>query len=77
MSTDTSAPADIVIPDSLKPADGRFGAGPSRVRPQQMEALAAAGPGLMGTSHRQTPVKDVVRRVREGLALLLDRKSVV
>ena len=72
MSTDTSAPADIVIPDSLKPADGRFGAGPSRVRPQQMEALAAAGPGLMGTSHRQAPVKDVVRRVREGLAQLFD-----
>lgn len=72
MSTDTSAPADIVIPDSLKPADGRFGAGPSRVRPQQMEALAAAGPGLMGTSHRQAPVKDVVRRVREGLTQLFD-----
>jgi hypothetical protein len=72
VSTDTSAPADIVIPDSLKPADGRFGAGPSRVRPQQMEALAAAGPGLMGTSHRQAPVKDVVRRVREGLSQLFD-----
>ena len=75
MSTDTSAPADIVIPDSLKPADGRFGAGPSRVRPQQMEAFAAAGPGLMGTSHRQAPVKDVVRRVREGLAQLFDLPS--
>ena len=68
MSTDTNTPADIVIPDSLKPADGRFGAGPSRVRPQQIDALAAAGPSLLGTSHRQAPVKDLVGRVRDGLA---------
>lgn len=67
MSTDT---ADIVIPDDLKPADGRFGAGPSRVRPEQMAALSAAGPALMGTSHRQKPVKELVRRVRSGLGEL-------
>ncbi|GAA4516880.1 phosphoserine transaminase [Brevibacterium yomogidense] len=67
MSTDT---ADIVIPDDLKPTDGRFGAGPSRVRPEQMAALSAAGPALMGTSHRQKPVKELVRRVRSGLGEL-------
>ena len=66
MSTDT--PADIVIPAHLKPADGRFGAGPSRVRPEQMAALAAAGSTVMGTSHRQKPVKELVRRVRTGLS---------
>jgi len=66
----TDTPADIVIPDHLKPADGRFGAGPSRVRPEQMAALAAAGPAVMGTSHRQQPVKELVRRVRTGLAEL-------
>ncbi len=68
MSTDT--PADIVIPAHLKPADGRFGAGPSRVRTEQMAALAAAGSTVMGTSHRQKPVKELVRRVRTGLAEL-------
>ncbi|MGO1397267.1 MAG: phosphoserine transaminase [Brevibacterium yomogidense] len=68
MSTDT--PADIVIPAHLKPADGRFGAGPSRVRPEQMAALSAAGSTVMGTSHRQKPVKEIVRRVRTGLAEL-------
>ena len=68
MSTDT--PADIVIPAHLKPVDGRFGAGPSRVRPEQMAALAAAGSTVMGTSHRQKPVKELVRRVRTGLSEL-------
>ncbi|SMY11653.1 phosphoserine transaminase [Brevibacterium jeotgali] len=68
MSTDT--PADIVIPAHLQPVDGRFGAGPSRVRPEQMAALAAAGPTVMGTSHRQKPVKELVRRVRTGLTEL-------
>lgn len=65
VSTDT--PSEVQIPDDLKPADGRFGAGPSRVRPEQMAALSAAGPSLMGTSHRQKPVKELVRRVRTGL----------
>jgi phosphoserine aminotransferase len=58
----------IVIPDNLRPKDGRFGSGPTKVRPEQVAALAAA-PEL-GTSHRQPPVKAVVRRVRSGLAEL-------
>lgn len=58
----------IEIPEHLLPADGRFGSGPSKVRPAQVEALAAVGPALLGTSHRQAPVRDVVRRVRAGLA---------
>jgi phosphoserine aminotransferase len=61
---------DIVIPDSLKPADGRFGSGPSKVRPEQLAALAASGDTYLGTSHRQKPVKSIVARVREGLAEL-------
>ncbi|MEU9890822.1 phosphoserine transaminase [Sphaerisporangium sp. NPDC051011] len=59
--------ADIEIPADLKPADGRFGCGPSKVRPEQLAALASAGASVMGTSHRQKPVKNLVRRVREGL----------
>ena len=50
----------IIIPDSLKPADGRFGAGPSKVRTEAVEALAATGTSLIGTSHRQAPVKNLV-----------------
>ncbi len=60
--------ADITIPANLKPADGRFGAGPSRVRPEQLSALASMGTSVMGTSHRQKPVKNQVARVRSGLA---------
>ncbi|MTD16972.1 phosphoserine transaminase [Nakamurella sp. YIM 132087] len=63
-------PASIVLPDSLKPVDGRFGCGPSKVRPEALAALAATGTSLMGTSHRQAPVKNLVGRVREGLAQL-------
>ena len=59
---------DIVIPAELLPVDGRFGAGPSKVAPAHLEALAATGRSLMGTSHRQAPVRDTVGRVREGLA---------
>ncbi|MEO6881750.1 MAG: phosphoserine transaminase [Mycobacteriaceae bacterium] len=59
--------AGIILPDDLKPADGRFGCGPSKVRPEQLAALVAAGTSVMGTSHRQKPVKDVVARVRSGL----------
>ncbi|PRY12835.1 phosphoserine transaminase [Kineococcus rhizosphaerae] len=66
----TVAATDLRIPDHLLPADGRFGSGPSKVRPEQIAALAAAGRTVMGTSHRQAPVKDVVRRVRAGLAEL-------
>jgi phosphoserine aminotransferase len=61
---------DIVIPESLKPADGRFGSGPSKVRPEQLVALAASGPAYLGTSHRQQPVRSIVARVREGLSEL-------
>ncbi|GII79761.1 phosphoserine aminotransferase [Sphaerisporangium rufum] len=60
--------ADIQIPAEIKPADGRFGCGPSKVRSEQLAALAGAGASLMGTSHRQKPVKDLVHRVRQGLA---------
>ncbi|MEH6820896.1 MAG: phosphoserine transaminase [Dietzia psychralcaliphila] len=58
------------IPADLKPADGRFGCGPSKVRPEQIAAVSAAATSVMGTSHRQAPVKDVVGRVREGLSSL-------
>jgi phosphoserine aminotransferase len=61
---------DIVIPDDLKPADGRFGAGPSKVPAGALDALAATGTSLMGTSHRQAPVRNLVGRVREGLGEL-------
>ena len=62
----------IAIPESLLPADGRFGAGPSRVRPAQVAALVEAQSTLLGTSHRQAPVRSLVGRVREGLATLFD-----
>jgi phosphoserine aminotransferase len=65
-----SDPAQIVIPADLLPADGRFGSGPTKVRDAQMEALAAAGRGLLGTSHRQAPVRNLVQRIRDGLAAL-------
>ena len=58
--------AALSIPDNLKPTDGRFGCGPSKVRPEQLQALAAAG-DLFGTSHRQAPGKNLVGRVRDGL----------
>ncbi|KPM53184.1 phosphoserine aminotransferase [Frankia sp. R43] len=58
----------IVLPDSLRPVDGRFGCGPSKVRTEAVEALAASGTSLLGTSHRQKPVKNLVGRVRSGLA---------
>jgi phosphoserine aminotransferase len=58
---------DILIPRDLLPADGRFGCGPSKVRPEALAALAASGSSLLGTSHRQSPVRAVVHRVREGL----------
>jgi phosphoserine aminotransferase len=57
----------LQIPAELRPADGRFGSGPSRVRPAQLEHLVASGATLMGTSHRQRPVKQLVGRIREGL----------
>ena len=61
---------NIVLPAQLKPADGRFGSGPSKVRPEQVAALAASGPVYLGTSHRQAPVRSLVQRIQEGLAEL-------
>ena len=61
---------DIVIPAGLRPADGRFGCGPSKVRPEQLAALAASGASYLGTSHRQAPVRSLVQRARAGLAEL-------
>jgi phosphoserine aminotransferase len=55
------------IPEEIKPADGRFGSGPSRIRPEQLEHLAQAGAAVMGTSHRQKPVKQLVGQIRAGL----------
>ena len=66
----TDALRALTIPSELLPADGRFGSGPSRVRDAQMEALSASSRTVMGTSHRQAAVKDVVARVRRGLAEL-------
>ncbi len=60
---------DVRIPDELKPADGRFGCGPSKVRPEQLRALASST-DYLGTSHRQAPVRSVVGRVRSGLRQL-------
>jgi phosphoserine aminotransferase len=59
----------LQIPTELKPADGRFGCGPSKVRPEALARLAERA-DLMGTSHRQAPVRDLVRQVREGLGEL-------
>lgn len=60
----------IEIPGDLLPADGRFGCGPSKVRPAQLEALLSSGSSILGTSHRQAPVKNLVGSVREQLAAL-------
>src|SRR6201994_4661236 len=57
----------IQIPEELKPADGRFGSGPSRVRPEQLARLPQEGAAIMGTSHRQAPVRGVVAQIRAGL----------
>ena len=58
---------EIIIPNNLKPKDGRFGCGPSKIRPEALAALAASGSSILGTSHRQPAVKNVVGRVRNGL----------
>ena len=68
-------PTTLELPSELKPSDGRFGCGPSKVRPAQVEALAAVGGELLGTSHRQKPVKSLVGRVRSGLRELFGLPS--
>ena len=62
----------IQIPADLLPQDGRFGCGPSKVRPEQVEALVALSRTVLGTSHRQSPVKNLVGRVRDGLNALFE-----
>src|SRR3954467_602732 len=62
--------ATLQIPPDLKPVDGRFGSGPSKVRPEQLESLAAEGAKVMGTSHRQKPLRELVGRVRGGVERL-------
>jgi phosphoserine aminotransferase len=64
--------AGLVIPEHLLPADGRFGSGPSKVRAESVGALARQAPSYLGTSHRQARVRDVVGRVRAGLAELFE-----
>ena len=66
-----TAETRLVLPEELKPADGRFGCGPSKVRPEALAALAAEGATVMGTSHRQRPVKAIVGEIRAGLRELL------
>ena len=65
-----SEPGAIVIPHDLLPVDGRFGSGPTKIREAQLAELTAAGRTVLGTSHRQAPVRRVVQRVREGLVAL-------
>ncbi|MFC0114774.1 phosphoserine transaminase [Kibdelosporangium aridum] len=65
--TQTVDPTTLQLPGELKPSDGRFGCGPSKVRPEQLARLASEGAAYMGTSHRQKPVKSLVGRVRAGL----------
>jgi phosphoserine aminotransferase len=62
----------LQIPEELKPVDGRFGSGPSRVRAAQLEHLAGPGAALIGTSHRQRPVRQLVAQIRAGLAELFE-----
>jgi len=66
----TADPSSIIIPSPLLPTDGRFGCGPSKVRAEQVLALAKANTSLLGTSHRQPPVKHLVGAIREGLVEL-------
>ena len=64
--------SEIKIPDSIKPRDGRFGCGPSKIRSEALANLAASGSSILGTSHRQKSVKNVVGRVRTGLSSLCE-----
>ena len=60
-------PAEITLPASILPGDGRFGCGPSKVRPGQIDAIVAGATSLIGTSHRKPPVKNLVGSIRAGL----------
>jgi phosphoserine aminotransferase len=64
----TSTP--LTVPADLRPSDGRFGSGPTKIRPEQLAALVATGTSYLGTSHRRDGVRSVVKRVRDGLAEL-------
>ena len=64
--------AQIIIPADLKPTDGRFGCGPSKIRTEALSALISSETSILGTSHRQKPVKNVVKRIREGLHALFN-----
>ena len=66
----TQTTTDLRIPDELKPVDGRFGSGPSRVRPEQLQYVVGPGAAIIGTSHRQKPVRQLVGRIRAGIAEL-------
>jgi phosphoserine aminotransferase len=67
MTPSSTQETQLILPDELKPADGRFGCGPSKVRPQALARLADDGAALIGTSHRQKPVKSLVGEIRAGL----------
>ena len=68
-SANPDTPA-VTIPADLLPGDGRFGCGPSKIRPSQVEALTRIEKTVLGTSHRQAPVKNLVKACREGLSTL-------
>lgn len=68
LTTLMSMADQLEIPADIKPRDGRFGCGPSKVRPEQLQALTTTAAPLFGTSHRQAPVKNLVGRLRSGLA---------
>ena len=67
--------ATIDIPKDLLPADGRFGCGPSKVRPASLAAVLGVGSDLVGTSHRQAPVRDVVRELARDGAVVVTQRS--
>ena len=69
-TTHPTEQTSLILPDELRPEDGRFGCGPSKVRPQALARLAGEGGAVMGTSHRQKPVKALVGEIRAGLASL-------
>lgn len=64
--------SEIIIPANLKPLDGRFGCGPSKIRDEALASVLSSGTSIIGTSHRQKPVKHVVHRVREGVNSLFN-----